>query len=54
LTEWTVSGPDAGIAITPVANTEFYPLLEGNGATRCGIDTKVELRKISEQLMVKS
>jgi hypothetical protein len=48
LTEWTVSGPEGGIAITPVANTEYHPLLEGGGATGCGIDTKVELRKISE------
>jgi hypothetical protein len=36
-------------AITPVANTEYHPLLEGGGATGCGIDTKVELRKISEK-----
>jgi hypothetical protein len=49
LTEWTVSGPEGGIAITPVANTEYHPLLEGDGATGCGIDTKVELRKISEK-----
>ena len=39
LTEWTVSGPEGGIAITPVANTEYHPLLEGSGATGCGIDT---------------
>ena len=50
LTEWTVSGPEGGIAITPVANTEYHPLLEGSGATGCGIDTKEELRKISEQI----
>jgi hypothetical protein len=25
LTEWTVSGPEGGIAITPVANTEYIP-----------------------------
>ena len=49
LTEWTVSGSEGGIAITPVANTEYHPLLEGGGATGCGIDTKVELRKISEK-----
>jgi hypothetical protein len=49
LTEWTVSGPEGGIAITPVANTEYHPLLEGGGATGCGIDTKVELCKISEK-----
>ena len=49
LMEWTVSGPEGGIAITPVANTEYHPLLEGGGATGCGIDTKVELRKISEK-----
>ena len=49
LTEWTVSVPEGGIAITPVANTEYHPLLEGGGATGCGIDTKVELRKISEK-----
>ena len=49
LTEWAVSGPEGGIAITPVANTEYHPLLEGGGATGCGIDTKVELRKISEK-----
>jgi hypothetical protein len=36
LTEWTVSGPDAGIAITPVANTEYHQLIEGGGATGCG------------------
>jgi hypothetical protein len=48
LTEWTVSGPEGGIAITPVAKTEYHPLLEGGGATGCGIDTKVELRKIIE------
>ena len=48
-TEWTVSGPEGGIAITPVANTESHPLLEGGGATGCGIDTKVELCKISEK-----
>ena len=45
LTERTVSS----IAITPVANTEYHPLLEGGGATGCDIDTKVELRKISEK-----
>jgi hypothetical protein len=50
LTEWTVSGPEGGIAITPVANTEYHPLLEGSGATGCGIDTKEGLRKISEQI----
>jgi hypothetical protein len=33
LTEWTVSGPEGGIAITPVASTEYHPLLEGGGAT---------------------
>jgi hypothetical protein len=49
LTEWTVSGPEGGIAITSVANTEYHPLLEGGGAAGCGIDTKVELRKISEK-----
>ena len=49
LTEWTVFGPEGGIAIPPVANTEYHPLLEGGGATGCGIDTKVELRKISEK-----
>jgi hypothetical protein len=49
LTEWTVSGWEGGIAITPVVNTEYHPLLEGRGATGCGIDTKVELRKISEK-----
>jgi hypothetical protein len=49
LTEWTVSGPEGGIAITPVTNTEYHPLREGGGATGCGIDTKVELRKISEK-----
>jgi hypothetical protein len=49
LTEWTVSGPEGGIAITPVANTEYHSLLEGGGVTGCGIDTKVELRKISEK-----
>jgi hypothetical protein len=49
LTEWTVSGPEGGIAITPVANAEYHPLLEGGGTTGCGIDTKVELRKISEK-----
>jgi hypothetical protein len=49
LTEWTVSGSEGGIAITPVVNTEYHPLLEGRGATGCGIDTKVELRKISEK-----
>jgi hypothetical protein len=38
-----------GIAIIPVTNTEYHPLLEGSGATGCGIDTKVELRKISEK-----
>jgi hypothetical protein len=37
LTEWTVSGPEGGIAITPVSNTEYHPLLEGGGATGCGI-----------------
>ena len=49
MTEWTVSGPEGGIAITPVTNTEYHPLREGGGATGCGIDTKVELRKISEK-----
>jgi hypothetical protein len=49
LTEWTVSGPEGGIAITPVGNAEYHPLLEGGGTTGCGIDTKVELRKISEK-----
>ena len=49
LTEWTVSGPKGGIAITPVGNTEYHPLLEGGGATGCDTDTKVELRKISEK-----
>jgi hypothetical protein len=49
---WTVSGPEGGIAITPVANTEYHPLLKGGGATGCGIDTKVELRKISEKYLV--
>ena len=49
LTEWTVSGPEGGIAITPVGNTEYHPLLEGGGATGCGIDRKVEPRKISEK-----
>ena len=49
MTECTVSGPKSGIAITPVANTEYHPLLEGGGATGCDIDTKVELRKISEK-----
>ena len=48
MTECTVSGPKGGIAITPVANTEYHPLLEGGGTTGCGIDTKVELRKISD------
>jgi hypothetical protein len=33
----------------PVANTEYHPLLEGGEATGCGIDTKVELCKISEK-----
>jgi hypothetical protein len=37
LTEWTVSGPEGGIAITPVANTEYHPLLEGGGATGWGL-----------------
>jgi hypothetical protein len=49
LTEWTVSGPDGGSEITPVANTECIPLLEGSGATGCGIYTKMELRKTSEK-----
>ena len=49
LKEWTVSGPEGGIAITPVANTEYHLLLEGGGATGCGTDTKVELCKISEK-----
>jgi hypothetical protein len=49
LTEWTVSGTEGGIAITPVANIEYHPLLEGGGSTGCGIATKVELRKISEK-----
>ena len=49
MTEWTVSGQEGGIAITPVANTEYHPLLEGGEATGCGIDTKVELCKISEK-----
>ena len=34
LSEWTVSGPEGGIAITPVANTECHPFLEGGGAYR--------------------
>jgi hypothetical protein len=32
--EWTVSGPEGGIAISPVANTECHPLLDGGGAYR--------------------
>jgi hypothetical protein len=50
LTEWTVSGPEGGIAITPNANTEYHPLLEGGAAAGCGIDTKVVLRKISDKI----
>jgi hypothetical protein len=38
LTEWTFSGPEGGIAITPVANTEYHPLLEGGGTTGCDTD----------------
>jgi hypothetical protein len=37
--EWTVSVPEGGIAIIPVTNTEYHPLLEGSGATGYGIDT---------------
>jgi hypothetical protein len=40
----SIFDPEGGIAITPVANTEYHPLIEGGGATGCGIDTKVELR----------
>jgi hypothetical protein len=35
--------------ITPVASTVYHPLLEGGGATGCGINTKVKLRNISEK-----
>ena len=49
LTEWTVSGPEGGIAITPVAQHRIPPVARRRGATGCGIDTKVEFRKTSEK-----
>ena len=49
LTECTVSGPEGWYCNNTRCQHRIPPVARRDGATGCGIDTKVELRKISEK-----